>query len=515
VGRKLTLAALLLGGSVLLSRVLGFVRDAVIAHMLGAGAETDAFYAAFTLPDLMNYFLTGGTLSITFIPLYARLRSEGEPGAADRLASVVLTTVGALLITAIAIGEIFTPTLITPLFPGFDADAIARTAALTRIVLPAQLCFFAGGVLMAVLMAHEKFRVVALVPLIYNASIILFGVLLEPSMGIAGFSVGALVGAFVGALALPAWHCRGLLKLRPRFSFRDPGFVRYIKLSLPLMVGVTLLTADEWIGRWFGSGMDEGTITWLNNARRLMLVPMALIGQAAGQAALPFLSRLASEQREQELGETLTNTIRATLFLSVIAAAFVMVMAEPLVAAIYQRGLFTADDTARTAAILLLFGPAIVAWAGQVIAVRGFYARTDTLRPMLIGTVVTLAVLPVYALLADQLSAPGLAAATSVGVALNLIATIAVYQRRYGGVDVAALVSSTVKGALIAVLAGVAVYAVQAYIAGWLTGLGQLAPWIALALCGGLYGLAVLLVAPRFGGVEAQAIARVRRKLRM
>lgn len=510
VSRKLTIAAALLGLSTLLSSLLGFVRDAVIAGMLGAGRETDTYLASFTVPDLMSYFLAGGALSISFIPLYSRVRRDEGDEEASRLASTLLTTVGGLLCVAVVVGMLFARPLVGLLVPDFPDDQLDATTTLTRIVFPAQLFFFVGGILNGVLMANERFLTVALVPLIYNLGIIGFGVALAPSMGVAGFSVGVLVGAFVGALLVPAWACRRSFRFRPRFAPRDRHFRRYLRLSLPLMLGVTLLTTDEIIGRYFASGMTPGTITWLGYARRLMVLPMTLIGKAAGQAALPFLARLAAEGREDEFSRTLEGTLRGTLFLAVLATVFLMIAAEPTVAAVYQRGAFDAADSLATAGILVVLAPSIVALAGQAVAARGFYAREDTVRPMVVGTVVTALSLPVYAALGESFGARGLALATSSGLAVTLVGTIAWYQVRYGGLRVGRLGASAAKGLAVATAAGVPSYLLVGRGPDLAAALpAPLVPWVLVAGSGALFALALLVATPLLGGVEGQAVRKL------
>jgi putative peptidoglycan lipid II flippase len=511
--RRLTLASLLLAGSVLGSRLLGFVRDAVIAYLMGAGRETDMYYAAFTLPDMMNYFLLGGALSITFVPLYGRLVAEGRREA-ERLVGVVVGTVGAALIALTLVGLALAEPLVGLVFPGFDAEQVARTAALTRIIFPGQLFFFLGGILSAVCMVHERFLPAALAPVLYNLSIIVFGVLLAPHLGIAGFSVGALVGAIAGPFFVPWWVSRRFVRVRPALAPRHPLLRRYVWISLPLMVGVTLLTADEWIGRYFGSDMAAGTITWLQNARRVMLVPMALVGQAAAQAALPYLSRLVAEARRDELRQALTGTLAAVVFLATLAAVALAWLAVPAIGAIFERGRFTRADTLQTARMLTLYCPAIVALATEAVAVRGFYAHADTWRPMLLGTAITAVSLPVYAALAAGMAGPGLALATSIGLTLYALATLALYSRVYGAVGGLRLLGALGRGLLVGALASAPPLALGWLLVDWREALPWgLRVWLEVLVGGALYALFVVLVTRRLGGPEARVLEDLQARL--
>ena len=218
-------------------------------------------------------------------------------------------------------------------FPRFDPAQRALTTELTRIVLPAQLFFVCGGVVQAALMAQGRFAAQAAAPLLYNFGIILGGLLLGPTLGVAGFAWGALLGAAVGAFALPLLDARGRVPLGLRVAPLDPGFTAYLAVAAPLMAGVTLLTVDEWYSRWFGQLGGEGTIASVAYARRLMLVPVAVVGQTLATAALPTLSRLWSEGRREELDALVLRTLEAGLGLGVLGAAATWALAGPLVTA--------------------------------------------------------------------------------------------------------------------------------------------------------------------------------------
>jgi putative peptidoglycan lipid II flippase len=431
-GRRIAGVAALLAASVLLSRVLAYLREVVIAYRLGATAEADAYRAAFQIPDLLNYFLAGGAFSIAFVPFYTRVLAREGEGAAEDLLGVVLGTMTAL-VTVLTLGLwIYAEPLVALQFPRFDPETQALVARLTRIVLPAQICFVAGGVIRAVLMARDRFATQALAPLVYNAGIIAGG-LLGVGSGAEGFVWGALAGALVGQVALAVVDLRSAgLRLRWRVAPRDPRFLAYLVVAAPLMFGLSLLTVDEWYDRWFGALLSTGTVAHLAYARQLMLLPVATVGQAIATAALPTFARLVNEDRLDELRDVLEDTLRAALGLSVVAAAALAVLAEPAVAIVYERGRFAPADTQAVAAILRVFACAVPAWVAQQILVRAFFARDDTWRPMLIGTVVALAAIPLYLELGPRLGAEGLAAAGVIGMSANLLVTLAVARRLHG-----------------------------------------------------------------------------------
>ncbi len=456
--RGLGFVAALLAASVALSRVLGFLREAVLSRVLGAGAEVDAYRAAFMLPDLLNYFLAGGALSIAFIPFYTRLRDREGDADAERFLAVVFGTTGALAVVATLAMWLVADGLVAIQFPAFSAEQANLTTRLTRILLPAQVFFIAGGVLRGALMARGHFASQSLAPVVYNLAIIAGGSVVGAQLGAEGFAWGALAGAVAGAFGTAWLELRRIPELRlvARIDLRDASLHRYLASALPLMLGVTLLTVDEWYDKWFGALLSTGSVAALGYARQLMLLPVAVVGQAIATAALPTLARLATEGREAELDATLLGVLRAGLSLACLGTAATFVFAEPLVSLVYEGGRFSAADTQRVADLLRIFAFAVPAWIGQQIAVRGFYARGDTWRPMWLGTAVALAAAALYFALGQRWGAPGLAVAGAIAMTFNAIATLALLRVLHGGPSLAALAQTAVRAAGIAVIAGVA-----------------------------------------------------------
>ena len=460
LNRRLGVAALIMTGSVALSRVVGYLRDAIIAARHGATAQTDAYFASFTLPDLMNYMVAGGALSITFIPIFSAHLSRGREEDGWETFSLVATTIGVFLTGAVILGEIYTEGLVRWLVPEFSPEQIAVTAHLTRIVLPAQLAFYWGGLIQATILSRERFAPVALVPLVYNCCIILGGLVLGPLVGIAGFSWGALAGAVLGAFALPLYVQRRHLRYRFVFSLRDPRLLEFVRLSLPVMLGFSLVTVDEWVSRYFGSGLAHGTISWLNNARRLMLVPIAVLGQAAGQATLPFLARLFAEGRREEMDQVFRRALSIVLFATLAAAAWMALLALPVVRLAFEHGAYTAQDSARTAQMLVLFAVGIPAWAAQAIAARAFYAMKNTLTPMLVSTGAVVATLPLYRWLSGEMAHEGLALSTSAGMMATAVATLWALRRSARFLRVGALLASSARAAVAVAVAAATTWAI-------------------------------------------------------
>ncbi len=207
-GRQIAGATVIVMASVLLSRLLGFWREWEVAHQVGSNATTDAYYAAFTLPDFLNYLVAAGSLSVTFIPVFSKYMAEKNEDEGWRVFSIVVSFMGLVMIGVVILAEIFAPNIVSWIVPGFGAAEKEHVVSLTRLMLPAQFCFYMGGILSAVQYAKNRFIVPSLAPLIYNLGIILCGVLLSSRMGITGFAVGVLVGAVVGNFLLQVYGAK-------------------------------------------------------------------------------------------------------------------------------------------------------------------------------------------------------------------------------------------------------------------------------------------------------------------
>ncbi len=417
--KQIRIAAIVMMASVFLSRILGYARDAVIAWGHGATGATDAYFAAFTIPDFLNYLLAGGALSITFIPIYSRYLTEGREEEGSRTFSTIITAMGILMTLFVVTGEIFAERLIPLIAPGFPPAQVETAARLTRIVLPAQTFFYFGGLLMAVQYAHKRFLIPALAPLVYNAGIIAGGLALGSRYGMDGFAWGVLGGSFVGNFALQAWGAaRTGLRFSPRLDLSDPGLREFVKLSIPIMLGFSLGVVDEWMLRIFGSLLVVGTITWINNARRLMQVPVGVLGQASGVASYPFLSGLAARGETGKMWETLSSTLRWVFLVSCAVSAATFVFSREIVLLVFRRGAFGLNDTVNSALALSAFAIGIPFWCAQAITARGFFAMKDTWTPTVVGTGALLVTLPLYWLFREWLGLFGLALASSAGIML-------------------------------------------------------------------------------------------------
>lgn len=424
-------ATLLVISAVMLSRVIGYVRDAYIGWAYGASGATDVYLAAFTLPDWLNYIVAGGAASITFISIYTRFLAENRPEEAQKTFSIIITVMTAVLMVGTIIAEIFTPQFVTWMFgpsgshKGFSPQQIELCVHLTRILLPAQIFFYVGGVVSAVLLSHRLFLFPAFGPLLYNIFIILGGVVGRHRLGIASLAYGALAGAFAGPfLASVIGAARIGTGYRPSFDISNSAFREWIKLSIPLMLGFSLVTVDDWILRYYAAS-GVGDITRLTFSKRLFAVPIAVLGQATGQASLPFFARLFNEKKLEEFAATVNDSVYRVSAAALLASGWMMVAALPLIDLVYRRGRFTFADSQTSAVYFFWFSLSLVLWSAQALYARAFYAASNTLTPMVAVTIITGISLPIYSFFFHTFGVVGLAWASNIGIGMNLIALAA------------------------------------------------------------------------------------------
>jgi len=406
--------------SVLASRVIGFTRDAYIAWAFGAQRSTDAYVVAFRIPDLLNYLVAGGALAITFIPILGALLEKGDEAESHRVISIVATFMGGILVIGTVLGEIFAPNILRLYQPDFTPQQLIDCTLMTRILLPGPLCFCLGGLLSAMLYTRGSFLVPAITPLIYNMGTIAGAVLLGHRFGVISLAIGTMAGAFLGPFLLPYLATTKLgLRYRPALDLGNPHFRRWLRTTIPLMLGVSIVTADDWFIGYFAKG--DGMITMFNNAKRLTAVPIAVLGQAIGQAAMPFFSKLYNEGNWTRFRETVDRSVTRSVIAGIFAISLLEAIALPAVRIAYQRGEFTSENSEATAVFFSIFMLSLACWIGQGIYSRAIYATGNTFAPMIQSTLVTLASVPVYYFLQKWYGVVGLAWASNAAILMQTI----------------------------------------------------------------------------------------------
>lgn len=457
-------ASLLLMASSLLSGVFSLLRQTLVAKYFGTGTETAAYSAAFQLPNMILYLLIGGAASSALISVLSRYRERGEEAEADRALSNILNVVTAMLVVAVLLGETFAPQYVRFAFPKFreQPEVFRLCVHLTRILLIGPVCFFAGGVLGARLLVRRIFTYQALQPVIYSGGILLGALLLHRQLGIDSLAVGAMAGAVVGPLLMNylGAHRTGL-RWTPDFDLKHPALREWFWLNLPLMLGQSLTTTDEWIRNYFISG-DKFDLSRLTFARQLFTAPMTVLGPAAGTASLPFFASLWQKKDVAAFSAAVDKSVSRMIAVSLLVGGWMIGLAPLLIQLVLHGGRFTAADSAITTRYFLVYTLSLFLWTSQNLYARAFYAAGDTFTPMVSGTVVTLVSIPVYGGLYRALGAEGLVWAADIGMLLHT-GSLAVLLNKKRMVSLAELDGHEVGRALVAALAaGLAAWAAVA-----------------------------------------------------
>ncbi len=443
-------AALTTTALLLLARILGFLREVVIAKLFGATRLVDIYVAAFTIPDILFFLLSGGALSSAFVPVYTQYLAEGKGEEAKRILSSLLSLLFLSLLFMIGIAEIFAYPLVRMVVPRFPPSDLAYCVFLTRLMLPSVMFFVLGGIFTGAAYCHQRFFIPAMSGVIYNLFIIMGGLLLGPTLKVTGLSVGVVLGSFIGNFLIQIWHILRI-GVRPSFllDYRHPGVVKVFLLMFPIIFSLSVSQVTVVINRVLASGLGAGAIAGLNYANRLTQFPLGIFGQALGIAVFPTLSALAAEGKLEELRRTSSLAIRTLFFLNVPSAIFFLLFGISIVQFVYQRGVFTYQDTLMTAPILAFYAIGLPALSANQIANRTFYSLQDSITPLLSGvaSVVLCAILNV--LFVGPLGVKGLALASSISAYFNTLLLLFFLRPRLHSVEGRKLLASFLKVTLL------------------------------------------------------------------
>lgn len=410
-------------GMTLISRVLGFVRDFVIARSFGAGAATDAFFVAFRLPNLLRRMFAEGAFSQAFVPILAEYRNQRGAEEAHTLVSRVATLLGLIVAGISVLGIIAAPLLIYITAPGFsaDADKFALTVEMTRITAPyiffMSLVALAGGVLNT----WSRFAIPAVTPVLLNLSFIVMALFATPYFDPPALALAWAV--FLGGVLQLALQLRPLARIGmlPRFDLKwsDPGVQRVIKLMLPAMFAVSVAQVSLLINTIFASFLQSGSVSWLYYADRLMEFPAGLLGAALGTILLPGLSKLNSNGQGEAFSSMLDWGLRLTLLLTLPAALALAILAVPLISTLFFHGAFTGDDVLHTRTALIAYSVGLTGMIAVKILAPGFYARQDVRTPVKFALITLAATQIMNVLFIVPLQHTGLALSIGLASLLN------------------------------------------------------------------------------------------------
>jgi putative peptidoglycan lipid II flippase len=514
-GRQIAKAAALVMALFALSRLLGVVRQMAIAAQFGTGGDLDAYLAAARIPETIFLIVAGGALGSAFIPAFTgHLTQEDRAGAWRLTSSVINLAVIASTVTA-GLVAILAPTLVRALIaPGFDSQQQALTVSLLRLMLLSPIIFGVSGVAMGALNAHQHFFLPALAPSLYNLSIIGGTLILGPRLGVRGIALGVVAGSALHLLVQVPGLVRHGARYFPTLGLQHPSVREVGRLMAPRVLGTAIVQLNLVVNTSLASEMGTGAISAITYAWLLMLLPQGIFAQAVGTAAFPTFAAQAARGERERMRRALAATLRAVCFLSIPATMGLLVLGQPLVALLFERGAFNASSTADVVWALAFFALGLVGHAGLEVIARAFYALHDTFTPVWVGGLAMALNLTLSLTLPGAFAAlgwmphGGLALANSVATLLETAALLVLIRGRLGGIEDRRTLAGFARS-------GLAALAMGAALLGWRALLPN-APSLLVGGGGVLLGIAVYLgVASLTRAEELQMAADMIRSRRM
>lgn len=473
----------------MLSRILGFVRDLVLARMFGADAGTDAFFVAFKIPNFMRRLFAEGAFSLAFVPVLSEYKERRTRAELKRFVNDVAGTLGMVLLGVTAIGVLGAPWVVMLFAPGFidEPERLQLASDMLRLTFPylmlVSLTAFAGGILNT----FQRFGIPAFTPVFLNISLISCALWLSPLLDrpIVALAWGVLIAGILQLLfQLPFLGRLGLLP-RPGFAPRNEGVRRIIKLMVPALFGVSVTQINLLLDTLIASFLTAGSISWLYYSDRLMEFPLGILGVALGTVILPNLSKKHANADAVSFSRTLDWALRWVLLFGLPAAVGLFVLAGPMMATLFYSDSFDAEDVAMATRSLWAYSLGLVAFMGIKVLAPGFYARQDTRTPVRIAVIAMFTNMGLNIALMFPLAHAGLALATALAACLNAGLLLRGLMRDGVYRPSAGWPKLLVQGVLSSVLMGVVIWIGAGESESWLVAgtwerIGRLLLWIAV-----------------------------------
>lgn len=510
-------AAGTIGVYTLLSRLLGFVRDMVLARLFGASLAADAFFVAFRIPNLFRELLAEGTMSAAFVPVFTEKLARGDRDGAWALASRVFTLLLILLVAVVALGIAAAPLIVRVMAPGFahDPGQEQLTVLLTRIMFPYLLFIGLSALAMGILNAHRAFALPALAPFCFNLALISAALWLAPAF--AEPTLAVAWGVVAGGAAQLLLQVPGLVRKRmvPRLAFapRDPEVRRIGRLMLPVVFGLSVTQVNLLVNTLLASLLATGSVSYLYYGMRLIQFPLGVFGVALATAILPSLSTQAAKGDLTGLQSGVADALKLVAFVTVPAMAGLIALRVPIISVLFERGAFDAAATRGVAIAVAAYAAGLWAFAAVRIVAATFYALQDTTTPVRAAAIAMAVNVALNLALLKPLGHGGLALATSLAAMLNLTLLVYALRARLAGLALSALWPSLARTCAASGLLGLGC-AWAASLPIWDgDSLVARATWLAVTVAG--FGMLYLTAHRALGGEEvallARALARRRR----
>lgn len=454
----ITKAAGVVGASTVVTRILGYLRDAVIAAAFGTKMAADAYYVAFRIPNTLRRLVGEGALTVAFIPIFVEEHQHSEERA-WKLANTVTIFLFIILVVLTILGMLFAPFLIRVIAPGFHKipEKFALTTHLTRITFPYIVFISLAALAMGILNSLRHFLSSALAPAMLNISLILSVFLLCPYFDppVVGLAIGVILGGMMQLLfQIPALIKRGF-RYRINVDYHNPAVRKIGILLVPALFGLAIHQISVFVNTILASYLVEGSVSSLYYAYRLVEFPLGIFGMAIATAVLPTMSSQSAKGDYGQLVETLSFALRLTLFITIPAMAGFLVLGEPIVALLFQRGEFTSAATQTTAQALFYYALGLPAIAGVRIIVPVFYSLKDTATPVKCGAVAVILNILCCLLFMGPLQHRGLALATSISALFQFFLLIWLLRKRLGRIGWKNIAYSTSKISLASLIMGI------------------------------------------------------------
>ncbi len=456
-------AAGLIMVAMIISRILGYARDMVIYSEFGQNRLTDAYNAAFSIPDFLYLLLVGGALSSAFIPVFSSYLANNREEEAWEVASTVFNIIILLVLVGIILGYIFTPQLIYLLVPGFSPETAGLAVKLTRIMFIQVIFMALSGMSMGVLNSHQHFFAPAMGSILYNLGIILVGLILSRNYGITGFSIGVVAGSILNfVIQIPALLKKGL-HYKLSINVYHPGVRRMAVLILPILISLSVTQLNLFVTQNLASNLFPGSVAALKTAYRLMHLPIGIFAVAIAVAVFPSMSSFVARGEMGQFRRSVSLGLRSIVFLNLPAAAGFIALGEPLIRLLFEHGKFTPQATQATAHALLFYSFGIFAYASLHVLNRSFYAIQDTRTPMFVGLLSITANIFLSYTLVKVMNHVGLALAYSLAGMFNMMLLVYFLRRKTGPMGGKLMMTSFVKSLVASLVMGAVVFATAEY----------------------------------------------------
>jgi putative peptidoglycan lipid II flippase len=447
--KKVSKAAGAVGGMTLLSRVFGFLRDMVIAMAFGSSASADAFFVAFRIPNMQRRILGEGAVTAAFIPVFTETLTQKGQDAAWKLTTNLFNIILVVLTATSLLILIFSPAVITVFAPGFidEPGKFELTVKLTRWMAP--YLFFIGlaAFCMGILNTLKVFALPAATPILQNMSMILSVLVIAPLMDepIIGLAIGVVVGGALQLLVqLPTVFKNGM-RFEKILNFKQDEVVKIARLMGPVVLGLAVYEINIMIDTLIASLLPGGSISYLYYGNRLVQLPLGIFAVALGVALLPTLSTQAANGHFKELVQTVGFSIRLIMFVTIPATVGLIILREPIINTLWERGEFMASTTEGTAIALLYYSIGLCAYSGIKIIAPAFYSLQDTKTPAKVGIYAMILNTFLNIILMGPLQHGGLALATSISALFNVALLIYYLRKRLGLMGGRKILRSTLK----------------------------------------------------------------------